>query len=271
MNLFKYSFPKLLFTKENLEKYIITPYRIKSFICWHVPIIPIEKMYRAFHPDNIFNIGSNIKMYLPCKHDYIQAEMVIHKRFFENKELAKIHDYINPGMNILDVGANIGNHTVYFASVLGAKHVYSFEPMPLPSMIFRKNIILNGLENIVTLFEYGLGKEDTKAKIVVDGSVYNNLGGTTLSECSDGKIEIKKLDGLCISDKIDFIKIDVEEMEASVLLGARETILRDKPLIWVEIFDKNYENVSYILHRMGYTKIMELSKNNYLFQYRGVV
>lgn len=270
MNLFKYSSPKFSFLNENLEKYIITPYRIKSFICWHVPCIPIEQIYRALHPDNIFNIEKNIKMYLPCERDYIQAEMIIHKRFFENKELSKIHEFVSPGMTILDIGANIGNHTIYFASVLGAKKVYSFEPMVLTASIFRKNILLNRLENVVTLFEYGLGKENTKAKVVFDGTAVNNLGGTALSECEDGTLEIKKLDDLNILEKIDFIKIDVEEMEASVLSGAKNTIQRDKPLIWVEIFDKHYENVSYMLHRMGYTKIETLSKNNYLFQYRGV-
>lgn len=270
MNLFKYSPPKFSFKNINLQKYIITPYRIKSFICWHVPFIPIERFYRMFHTDNIFTIENNVKMYLPCERDYIQAEIVIHKRFFENEELAKIHEFITPKMTFLDIGANIGNHTIYFASVLGAKRVYSFEPMSLTASIFKKNIKLNQLEDAATLFECGLGKDNTKAKVMFDGTAVNNLGGTALSECEDGTIEIRRLDDLNIQDKIDFIKIDVERMEASVLLGAKNTILRDHPLMWVEIFEDKYENVIRILHNLGYELKTELSKDNYLFAFRGV-
>lgn len=269
MNLFKQTLPKFSFKRLNLIEYMRTPSRIKSFICWHIPIIPLEPLYRAFNSGNVFTIENNVKMYLPCKRDPLQTEIVIHKRFFEYIELAKIHEFITPEMTFLDIGANIGNHTIYFSSVLGAKHVYSFEPMSLTASIFRKNIKLNQLEHVVSLFEYGLGKENTKAEVVIDGVADNNLGSTTLSECEYGTIEIRRLDDLHLQDKIDFIKIDVEGMEASVLSGARDTISRDNPLIWVEIFDKNYEHVSNILHQQGYTKMMELSKNNYLFQYRG--
>lgn len=252
-------------------EYMRTPSRIKSFICWHVPIIPLEPLYRALNPGDIFTIENNVKMYLPCKRDPLQTEIVIHKRFFEYIELAKIHEFITPGMIILDVGANIGNHTIYFASVLGAKKIYSFEPMSLTASIFKKNIKLNQLEHVVTLFECGLGKENTKAELVIDGVVGNNLGSTMLSECENGTLEIRRLDDINIQDKIDFIKIDVERMEASVLLGAKNTILRDRPLIWVEIFEDKYENVIRILHDLGYEIKMELSKDNYLFECKRVV
>ena len=207
-------------------------------------------------------------MYLPCKRDYIQAEIVIHRQFFEYQELEKIHKFITPKMTVLDIGANIGNHSIYFASVLKVGKVYSFEPIKFTASICRENIRLNGLENIITLFEYGLGKCNSKAKIVFDGSTVNNLGGTALEESENGSIDIKKLDDLQIPEKIDFIKMDVEGMEASVLLGAKDTILRDRPVLWVEIFDKNYENVNRILHSMGYAQVMILSKDNYVF--RGV-
>ncbi len=247
---------------------VITPSRIKSFICWHVPLLSAERVYRLFHPDNIFTIQNDVKMYLPCKRDYVQTEIILNSQFYEHDELTKIHEFINPGMVFLDIGANVGNHSVYFAYILKARKVYSFEPVKLTASICRENIRLNGLEDIITLFEYGLGKEDSKAKIIFDGLSVNNLGGTTLEECETGAIEIKKLDNLKIPEKIDFMKIDVEGMEASVLLGAKDTILRDRPVLWVEIFDKNYENVNRILHSMGYAQVMILSKDNYVF--RGV-
>jgi len=271
MNLFKHSLPSFSFKRLNLMEYIKTPSRIKSFISWHVPMIPLESLYRALNPGDIFTIENNVKMYLPCKRDPLQTEIVIHKRFFEYIELSKIHKFITQGMTFLDVGANIGNHAIYFAYVLGAKRVYSFEPLPLTASIFKNNIRLNDLEKTVTLVEYGLGSANSKAKLIVDGAACNNLGSTSLSECADGIIEIRRLDDLNIQDKIDFIKIDVERMEASVLLGAKNTILRDHPLIWVEIFEDKYENVIRILHDLGYEIKMELSKDNYLFECKRAV
>lgn len=248
--------------------------RIKSFIYWHFPVSKIELVHRVLNPDYIFNIKSynkQIKMYLPCKHDYIQTEIIVSRQFYENTELAKIHDFIKPGMVILDVGANIGNHTVYFGSILEANKIYSFEPQKIPASICRKNIMLNKLDGIVELFEYGLGKDNSRAKIIFDGLAVDNIGGTMLTECENGDIDIRMLDDLHILEKIDFIKIDVEEMEASVLLGAKNTILRDYPTIWIEIMDKNYENVSSILDNYGYEKITELSGNNYVFMHRAAV
>lgn len=255
-------------TEYDLLKFV-TPSRIKSFICWNVPSIPIEKLCRLFHKDHIFTIENNIKMFLPCKHDYVQTEILMHRQFFENTELRKIHKYVSQGMTFLDVGANIGNHSLYFSSVLKAKKIYSFEPMPLTYSILKKNISLNKLEGTVTLFECGLESENTKAEVIIDGLKYNNLGGTNLAQCETGDLEIRKLDNIFIPEKIDFIKIDVERMEAFVLKGARETISREKPVIWIEIFDEKYNEVSGILADLGYKQIEILSENNYIFKYVG--
>lgn len=205
-------------------------------------------------------------MFLPCEHDYIQTEILINRQFFEITELNKIHKYVNNGMTFLDIGANIGNHSLYFASILKAGEVYSFEPMEFTYSILKKNISLNGLENTVTLFNCGLGSSTTKARIILDGVKSNNLGSTALSESVEGTIEIRRLDYFEFPEKIDFIKIDVERMESQVLTGARETILRDKPILWIEIFEDKYKEVSKILEDFGYEQTEILSADNYIFQ-----
>ena len=245
----------------------ITPSRIKSYICWNVPSIPLEKLYRMFHKDNIFTIKNNIKMFLPCRHDYLQTEIMVTKDFFESRELKKIHKYISPGMAFLDIGTNIGNHSLYFASVLKAKKVYAFEPVKLTHSILKKNISLNELEDVVTIFECGLGSANTRAEIIYDGLQDNNLGGTALSQCNDGEMVIRQLDFFKFPEKIDFVKMDVERMEAQVLAGAKETILKDKPVLWIEIFEDKYKQVYEILADLGYTQTEILTENNYIFQY----
>lgn len=208
-------------------------------------------------------------MFLPCERDYIQTEIIVTKQFYEKQDLKKIHKYVKDKAVCLDVGANIGNHSLYFASVLNAKKVYSFEPVKLTHSILKKNISLNKLEDVISIFECGLGSENTKAEIIYDGLQDNNLGGTALSESTTGDIEIRKLDDIQIPEKIDFIKIDVERMENLVLAGAKETIVRDKPILWIEIFEDKYETVSRILTEYGYKQMEILSGDNYLFIHQG--
>lgn len=246
--------------------------RIKSFICWHFDISKLEYIHRLLNKDSIFTFtcdNKKIQFYLPCKHDYIQTEILICRHFYESAELEKIKDYIVPGMVVVDVGANIGNHTVYFGSILQASRVYSFEPQPIPAEICKKNIMLNDLENIVKLYDFGLGSDSTQADIIYDGSGVHNLGGTMLKESEHGNIIIKKLDDISIPEKTDFVKIDVEGMEAEVLLGAKNTLVKDTPIIWIEIMDRNYETVVSILNGYGYVIKEVLSRNNYVFIHLG--
>lgn len=243
-------------------------YRIKSFLLWRSPHSLLEAIHRALNKDNIFTVRYNNKkilFYLPVKRDIIQQYVLIFRRFYEQDELTKLRKYTIPGMTFIDAGANIGNHTLFFSSILHAKKVYSFEPQDIVNCIFEKNMILNGLYLNVELFRCGLGSENTSACICFDGSLHHNIGGTHFRPCERGSFEIRKLDDISIPEKIDFIKIDVEEMENSLLIGAKETITRDKPLIWIEILDHNYDAVSTTLANYGYELKEKLSDYNYLF------
>lgn len=72
------------------------------------------------------------------------------------------------------------------------------------------------------------------------------------------------LDSVPIDVKIDFMKIDVEGFENEVLLGAGELIKRDRPIIFVEVFEKNRNAVEKTIHHLGYV-LKEKWGDNYLF------
>lgn len=78
------------------------------------------------------------------------------------------------------------------------------------------------------------------------------IGGGTSLKYEEGGIRCQPLDKLDINKKIDFIKIDVEGFEKEVLLGGVELIKRDKPQIYIEIFEENKNAVDAILQKMGY-------------------
>ena len=112
----------------------------------------------------------------------------------------------------------------------------------------KKNIILNKLEQKVQLYNIALGSTKTKGS-VRKGQTFNTMF-THIEVSEQGKLEIDSLDNIVAQgdfEKIDFIKIDVEQFELQVLLGAVETLKKYKPSIYVEILYRSPENKKEIL------------------------
>jgi FkbM family methyltransferase len=134
---------------------------------------------------------------------------------------------------ILDVGANVGNHSLSFARHFD--RVVSFEPNPAILATLERNIALNpGVD--VEVWTCGLG--DVAAELPL--FVPRNHGLSTflaeeVIEAEPHLVRIEVGDELGIAGPVDAIKIDVQGYEAQVLRGLRRTIDRDRPLIWVEI------------------------------------
>jgi FkbM family methyltransferase len=237
-----------------------------------------EETWRKEHPGGILNFeyhGETFYFYLPFKRDVIQSYMIYNKTFYELAQLEELRKYIKDSgieiNTIIDVGANIGNHTIYLTKMLGALHTYSFEPFEPAYDTLVDNICLNKLCFEVSAYNIALGDNDMPAKVFYTNSVHekDNIGNTKIMQCPEGDMKVSVLDDINIPNKIDFMKIDVEGFEARVILGAKETILRDKPLIWVESFPENFVMTNYILETLGYEIVKEMSEANYIYRYKG--
>ncbi|MCX2683695.1 MULTISPECIES: FkbM family methyltransferase [unclassified Campylobacter] len=163
-----------------------------------------------------------IIMYLPnALNDFIQSEIIKRNDFFSANVIKKADLYLKDGANILDIGANIGNNSLYWALVRKAKKIYSFEPILSSYEILLKNIQLNTLDTIIKPFNFALGKNKSKASIHTTS--FHNIGVTSLKDDENGDLEVRSLDNLLsegfFKERIDFIKIDVEGFENKVLLG----------------------------------------------------
>jgi len=139
----------------------------------------------------------------------------------------------------LDVGANIGCTSILFGEL--ATRVISFEPSPTTFRFLRTNIEKSGLSNI-RLCNYGLGAEpgeslltyatNNRSGAFVSGTMKTSIGHSTES------IRIRTLDEVereLDLPGIDFIKIDVEGFEKSVIAGGRDVIDRFKPIVVLEL------------------------------------
>ena len=210
--------------------------------------------------------GVHVNFYLPyARFDLIQQSILKCRNFDEYTLLEKVHTkYLKPGFTYLDCGANIGNHSLFFTCIAKAKKVYAFEGcLPIYNILV-KNIEVNNLRSIITACNCVLGEKTGLAEI--HACDIFNFGGTNFTESKnlDG-IEMKPLDSFNFDEKIDFIKMDVEGFEYNVLKGSRDLLLRDKPILWVEIFSCNYQKVSELLSKLGYRQIEALDKSNYIF------
>jgi FkbM family methyltransferase len=133
-----------------------------------------------------------------------------------------------PRSHIVDVGANIGNHSVYWA--LAGRTVSAFEPNPPAAKLLLANLERNGVASSVDVHQVGLGREAAQGtpRQVLPG----NLGSVTL-DIGSGNLRIVPLDSMDLP-RFELLKIDVEGHEADVIEGSIVTIRRHRPFIIAE-------------------------------------
>lgn len=229
--------------------------------------LEIEQIHKNGHVFEIQGGGTRTKFYLPQLDlkggQFIPNRIFYEHNYFEIDTLEKVAKYIPREAVCLDIGANIGNHTLYFVKEAGAKKVYSFEPVTDTFQILKKNMELNHLENQVVCYNAGCGEKASKGTI--DHYDKNDAGSTSLKVTDTGNIDIIRIDDIELDDKVDFIKIDVEGFEQQVIKGATTLITRDKPVMYIEIHEGNYGIVNKHLELLGYMMVEQLSMMDYIF------
>jgi len=196
--------------------------------------------------------------------DYVSKRIRKTKSFYECNLLHFLIKEFPIQRNMIDIGANIGNHTLFFLQYFDCDKVYSFEPLNKNINIFKENTKNYIENNKCILYEFALSdKKDSK---ILYNSEKNNYGGVSLhkedkSFIIEDSIEVNTLDSYNI-ENVTFIKIDVENHENEVLIGAKNTILKYKPVICLEnsyhFFSKIFKNPEphkNIFEDYGYVKL----------------
>ncbi len=203
--------------------------------------------------------------------DVIQAEHAA-GRFYEPEELEILRRHFPLGGRFCDIGANVGNHSVFAAKFLRARRVVLVEPNPLAIPLLTANIMLNGLEDVCDLSRLGVGLSDGAVAQASIRTGRNNLGGARVKE-GEGEIPIRSGDALLEGEDFDLIKIDVEGMEMKVLAGLDGVLARNPVPIFIEVDQKNYAAFDQWAARWGYEKLEEFQRyptnRNYLIRPRG--
>jgi len=170
--------------------------------------------------------------------------------FFEQPDLEGLIGKINPGAVIVDVGANTGNHSVFFDKVLKGKKIIPIEPNPITVGFLKSTITANSMMS-VDVSKLGVAVGECRQSLFLHFGRRGHLGTVRLAQEGEVEVEVWPLDDL-IDEPVDFMKIDVEHMEIGVLNGARKLFLRDRPLALVEVQDENISAFLAILDDVSY-------------------
>ncbi|MGI8807502.1 MAG: FkbM family methyltransferase [Acidimicrobiales bacterium] len=166
-------------------------------------------------------------------------------------EITRLLGYlVKPGNTVLDIGANVGIHTVTMAKLAGAGRVLAFEPHPQTVERLRANLALNGIDRTevvqvalldragaVSLFDSNDSNRAMASLHAYDGWSSTSVEGMTL----DDVLQVRAV------PKVDVVKIDVEGFEPAVLEGARGMLARDRPALIFEYMNWAWENCGYAL------------------------
>jgi FkbM family methyltransferase len=164
---------------------------------------------------------------------------------FEKKAIAQCAKFIRPDGVVVDVGANIGVHTVHFAACAQLGNVICFEPARSTFAFLLRNV--THLSNVIPLNVALSDATGVKPFFIAADSAYSGLKDTDRKAILHQElVACLKGDDILLpmlrNQRVDLIKIDVEGLETEVLRGLREFILAHKPVIFCEIFGGKRSN-----------------------------
>lgn len=246
-----------------------------------------NKKLQEFKTEQVANFDfQNIKFKINIdpKNGTVDNEIFL-QGVYEPSILKIIKNNINTGDVILDVGANIGQHSIFMSFVTGnTGKIISFEPVSSIYAQFKNSIEINNIKNI-TLHNLACGDMEKEMNI---NTISSNMGGSSLVFSGDDrkieKIKVITADSIVKNEnKINFIKIDVEGYEYEALLGLKDTIEKHHPKIMLEYSYAGYKSMGTdsakkildLLYSFDYdlydiennNKKINKSKNNFDYDY----
>lgn len=245
------------YLERRLAEILTSPFSLRSIYA-HLKSSKLKEDHQL-----IFEFkDSSFTFFLPnANTDFIQQKILIEERFYEADLLEKIFSRKIYSGEILDIGANIGNHSIYFSKIAGFDHIVCIEPQKTIREILNKNLALNEIKN-ATVLPYAIGSLIGMA--AKSHSSTHNSGAVSVKESYQGTIPLRTIDSLGLNPT--FMKIDVEGYEEHVLVGAKATIEAHQPDIWIETFERNFSRIDSLLKTMGYKQTLSLPGSNYLYE-----
>lgn len=176
--------------------------------------------------------------------------------------------------DILDVGANIGIMTYHLSKAFPERKILAIEPMPSNFIVLKKVTAKYNLKNVELIpLAVGESKKDLDMVLPIDQKVrmqgLAHVVHDSIKEWNQGemvRVSCDTIDHITGQRKIVAIKMDIENFEYYALKGATRVLLRDKPVVYLELWaNENRENCFKLLKEIDYNVFV--SVNDQLVKY----
>jgi FkbM family methyltransferase len=240
--------------------------------------------------------GKEFVFFVDNTADYIQGHH-LNGELYENEELRIIQEHAAGARVVVDIGANVGNHAIFMAKVLGAQKVYAFEPNRSAAEVLKLNVLLNNAGNTIDTSYVGLGLGERLGLFRVESPMANNIGAARLveekaagtggnpaeemrqmpppapgpekaaatnkglrEEGTAAGVMVCPFDSLSLAEEPQFVKIDVMGMEIPVLRGMSKTIKRFRPSMFIDVSDHNLGLFSQWINANDYVTVARFKR-----------
>ena len=137
---------------------------------------------------------------------------------------------LKPNDTFIDVGACIGDYSLFASSIITSGHIYAFEPFGKSVKMFEENIRLNNIKNITIYRGVASDKNGYEYLSIEEESEVNNIAH---EKSAGNRVRIPSITldrYITVNDinRVAILKIDVEGSEMKVLKGAEESIQKGK-------------------------------------------
>ncbi len=242
--------------------------------CFHilfkVPFVK-KKFYglhkRVFYPLNLFRgvikkanyFGASFNLHID---DWIQ-ENIYFVSDYEHAELVFIKNQLKSGDVFVDIGANIGVHSLIASQILSEQgKVISFEASKKNYMRLQEHIQLNHAQNIEA-HHVAIADSEKEITLYYNEAEANKgmISAYGQNEAHKESIQAVTLDSVLGVTKIDFIKIDIEGGEYDALKGMKQILQTQNPVLLIELeediiakTDYKEEDIINYLAQFGYQR-----------------
>lgn len=176
---------------------------------------------------------------VPASLDYLSTYVLLEQEDWFEKELPFVRRLLQPGMRVLDIGANYGVYSVAMGRAVGpGGRVWAFEPSQSTFRFLRHTLADNGL-NQVEPEDCALSDQAGHGRLTqcTNAELNSLLHGST-TESGSEEVRIDTLDAAAARrgmERIDFVKLDAEGEESRIMAGGRQFLQTEDPLIMFEL------------------------------------
>ena len=170
-------------------------------------------------------------------------DVFIDGRFYELKEIELIRRFIPDNGVFLDIGANVGNHSIFINKNRPDVKIIPIEPEPRAVSLLKSNIRLNKCNNINTNFlGYAMSCRPGFSYLQWRSSITSTHISLRNGELIEEGIKVPCILLQEIICKNAFLKLDIEGMERFILNDAKDILIKNKPTLMIECLNSHKHN-----------------------------